>query len=397
MTKHLGNSLLALSILLINNVFWVSKSVAAQTISKNSTQIQTQYPQQTNTTNNNSSVVGQPIDLKSINPTDTVAVVTGNGNSEPNVFKTDKKIFPPSFTGWVYIMSGADYLDYINDDNGQMKQQNYDPSQNKNRLFYNHQAANTLENVNNQQYVTQPLKPNFQNKSVVQGNNYQILSNNTQATVAQNQTVSPQPTRVTANAIPQHLMNNEQYVAMQQPTTNTQLSTNQQTPTTPKSINNVVSGGEIIDQGKPDNETPEVLIHDGAVYTLANSVEVTKQSQGNTTNLVNNSVIQQENTPLVRKYEQIPQPLAQPIDKNNVNTLQYPNNENAAFYNNGINENNNQTNLNQLLKPPMENPSNTMVNNSQSVYQQQGEQQQNNLILDNQNNGNQNNFLQQQN
>ncbi len=375
MSKCLDNSLLVFSILLFNNVFLGMESMATQTNSNNSTQMPPQYQQQTNNTNGGASVVGQPIELKNINPTDTVAVVTGSGNSEPNVFKTDKKIFPSSFTGWVYIMSGADYMNYINDSNEQIAQQNNGIQQRRN----NPNFTNNRLNSNVQQNGSQMINQNVQNST----------------SLAQQQTNIPQ----TAN---------QQNINTQQPTVIQQPVSTQQATISPQNINDVASGSEKIEQGKPDNETPEVLIHDGAVYTLANSVEVTKPSKGNISNPVSSATQQTENTQLVQSQQLAEQSLVQPGTQTSTNTPINVNNESPVNNNNGASTNNNQPIVTQLgtihTSQDIQNNTqnnmtmyNSMADNQQSAYQQQDLQNQNNPPPNNQPNNNQSNVVQPQN
>lgn len=412
MLKCSGNSLLVLGILLCNNVFFKTEGMAQQTNLNNVTHLPAQYSQQVNTANGSVAVIGQPIDLKSINPTDTVAVVTGDGKSEPNVFKTDKKIFPSAFTGWVYIMSGADYLEYIKDDSTPQRQQNFVTQLRQNAENYNLRTDNNHPNFNAQQNSRQSINNARQNARNKQGITIQQPTVNQQPMGPQQSTVAYQQPGIQKLETGQQL-----YYAQQQPTIQQQFVTPQQTVvnqqngltqtnTTPQIVDNTVSNSAKIDQGKPDNETPEVLIHDGAVYTLANSVEVTNAGNGNTVQTAANVAPQSGNSQVVQSQQLISPLTGKQTDGNSLSTQLYTNN---GF----VNPNNNETipvNGNNVLNtqnngqpingniPLQNNVYNNVVasDNQQPINPQQNFQNQNNWNSNNQSTTNQNNHVQQQ-
>lgn len=296
MFKFLINCLISFAVICFCEIFEIGNtSQQVQSVEQSQSIVQDSNipqppPQQNNASTN---------DISGIQPDSVVAISQPTAGGEPQVFYTEKGAVPDNWKGWFYIMSGADYINYIQ--NGTIAQFN-NAQQFTNQAHTQHRRGA----IANPPHYTQP---NVSQQIIGRPGEYkqfipsQQLSNkpvSTNSNTTQNITQQPE---IAQTLINQQSVNDQQQTVIQQPTVAqkqtiiqptaiTQLSAiESKQPTTSDILVKEITGGEKVEQGKPDNEVPEVLIHDGAVYTLANSVEVT--------NTTNNENTQHQQTPHV--------------------------------------------------------------------------------------------------
>ena len=260
------------------------------------------------------------MNVNDIKADSVVAITSGSVDEAPQIFFSENGSVP--FKGWVYITTGAEYLNLINSNEEQYQPNDY--YQQYPQTEATQFVQTTPQNVPYQQFGNQHINsqqyPSYQQGNNPQQTNYyqNVLQQPAQRTmqpplrnvgfqqsIGQNQNVVSQKNSIN----PYQPFVNRQNAQMGQPIHN-------KTPV----VAQEVQSGRKIEQGEVDNETPEVLISDGAVYKLANSVKIADNATNNNQVPISTNTPQQvtQNMP-VRPPEQIPQqmqntqlPLANP-------------------------------------------------------------------------------------